>query len=132
MTKKSILWVGLVGTIIFFTISILVRKYGCREDLFFFCKDSYVGLVFILKFLFPVMLFLSLITYKMRDEIFRSWIKFSYVWIPLTIILTLLAPEYSPSLLPLTKGVISFYFSALFLLISIIIIISKSIFLRRK
>ncbi|MFZ2769563.1 MAG: hypothetical protein WA048_03105 [Minisyncoccia bacterium] len=62
----------------------------------------------------------------MRDVVFQAWLKFTYVWVPLTIIFTLIAPEYDPSLLPITKGVVSFYMSVLFLIISIVIITIKS------
>lgn len=132
MTKKNVLLIGILGTISFFTVFVLVTKYGCREDLFFFCRDSYFWFNYLLKFLFPVILFLSIITYKMQSEVFKSWIKFAYVWIPLTIILTVLSPSYSQSLLPITKGVVSFSLSTLSLLISLIIIISKHLSLKKN
>jgi len=74
---------------------------------------------------------LSLITHKLKNETFQAWLKFSYVWIPLTIILTLLVPEYSNSLVPVEKAGVSFLMSALFLLISLIIIIKKSFFSKK-
>src|SRR3989338_106734 len=75
---------------------------------------------------FVAVFILSLITYKMRDQVFHSWLKFAYFWVLLTIILTILAPEYDSSFVSLTKGLVSFTLSAIFLLISLIIIIIKS------
>lgn len=66
---------------------------------------------------------ISLIVRFLRDEVFHTWIKFALVWVPLTIFLVLISPEYNPSLLPINeKGFVSFSFSTLFLLISLIII----------
>ncbi len=83
-------------------------------------------------FIFIAVFMISLVTYKMRDEIFHSWLKVVYIFVPLTIILTILAPEYSESLLPITKGVVSFLFSVLFLLISIVIIFVKYFSLKKS
>ena len=126
MTKKQVLWVGLVGVVGFFLVFTLVQKSGCREDLFFFCRDSYLWIILILKYLFPIIFLLSLITYKMKDIVFQTWFKFARVWVPLTIILVILSPEYGNALLPVEKGTVSFFMSALFLIISLIIIVYKS------
>jgi len=81
---------------------------------------------FIETLLITVPFFLiSLIVRFTREEIFRTWIKFALVWIPLTMFLTLISPEYSQSLLPIVKSTVSFGFSALFFFISLIIIAYK-------
>ncbi len=71
----------------------------------------------------PLFLF-SLITYKMRDEIYRAWLRFAYVWIPLSMVAILLAPEYSGDwMYPVVKGTVAFFSSVLFALVSLGIII---------
>ncbi len=50
----------------------------------FFSKD-----IFILIFLTPPLFFLSLITYKMQDEVFRAWWNFARWWVPVIILATL-------------------------------------------
>lgn len=83
-------------------------------------------LIFIPLFLF------SLITYKMRDEVYRTWLRFAYVWIPLSMGLIFLAPEYSTDwMYPVEKGSVAFLTSLLFVIISLILIIWKSITVRR-
>ena len=130
MTKKSILGIGLLGTLMFLGMFVLVQINGCREDLFFFCRDANIWIIDISK-LFVIVFLLSLITYRMTDQIFHSWIKFAYFWVPLTLITVALVPEYSNSLLPIEKGNVSFFMSLVFLVISLIIILTKHFSLRK-
>lgn len=69
---------------------------------------------------------LSLITYKMREEVYRTWLRFAYVWIPLSMLLIFLAPEYTADwMYPVVKSTVAFFSSLLFLIISPIIIAWK-------
>jgi hypothetical protein len=79
----------------------------------------------------PVFLF-SLITYKMNDEVFESWIKFAKWWVLGTLILVIIAPAHDPSLLPVTKEIISLLSAGAFTLISLILVISKFFAERNK
>lgn len=73
--------------------------------------------------LFPLFLF-SLITYKMREEVFQSWFRFARVYIPASMLLILLAPSYSSNwMFPYDKGRAAFLFSSLFIIISIVKIV---------
>ena len=77
--------------------------------------------------------FLSLITYKMRDDIYRVWLRFAYVWIPLSMLLIFLAPQYSSDwMYPIEKGTVAFFSSLLFIIISLILIASKYLSTRNK
>jgi hypothetical protein len=127
ITKKQTLLVSIIGVVVFTIISTLSEHYGCKEDLFFFCRDAYSWFVYILHYIPVSILAVSLLTYKMKDSIYYAWLKFAYVWVPLTIILTILAPEYDSSFVPLTKGAVSFLMSLAFLIISLILIIVKYI-----
>src|SRR3989344_8555185 len=67
---------------------------------------------------------LSLITYKMREEVYRAWLRFAYVWIPLSLLLIFLAPEYTYDwMFPVVKGTVAFFTSLLFVVLSLIIIL---------
>ena len=72
----------------------------------------------------PLFIF-SLITYKMREEIFRVWSMFAVIWIPLSMFLILIAPEYGNDFVPIEKGTIAFFSSVLFCIISTGLIIWK-------
>jgi hypothetical protein len=82
---------------------------------------------------FIPVLILSLLTYKMRDEVFRTWLHFAYWWIPLSIILTLITPNGSggwgiPNLI--SPEIVALTFSALFTIISLILITLKYLSMR--
>lgn len=84
---------------------------------------------------FPIvsLFLLSLITYKMREEVYHAWLRFSYVWIPLSMLTIFLAPEYSADwMFPIVKGTVAFFSSLLFVIISLIIIIWKYFATRNK
>ena len=69
---------------------------------------------------------LSLVAYFLREETFRAWLKFVYIWIPLTMLAIFMAPEYGHPFLPITKGSIAGVSSLLFVFISVSIMIFKS------
>ena len=79
----------------------------------------------------PLFLF-SLITYKMREEVYQAWFRFVCWWIPLSVLLIFIAPEYSHDwLYPIEKGSVALLTSAIFLIVSLLIIVAKYISLRR-
>ncbi len=122
LNKKIVLWVSGIISIILLLINFIGTYKTCNLDIN--CAQLLADTLRILFIIIPTFI-LSLITYKMRDAVYQAWLKFAYVWVPLTIILTLIAPEYNPSLFPITKGVVSFYMSVLFVIISTGIIIIK-------
>lgn len=85
--------------------------------------------------LMPILFFLPLafITYFMREEIYKAWFRFARWWIPLSIALIFLSPEYSSDwILPIEKGSVALTTSILFVCISIIVIALKYWRLNRR
>jgi hypothetical protein len=84
--------------------------------------------------LFPIFFvwIISLLTLFLCDDIFRTWLKFAIVWVPLTMLCTLAAPEYSMSLVPVVKSSVSFFMSAAFFVLSLGIIFARTLQLRGK
>lgn len=79
----------------------------------------------------PLFLF-SLITYRMREEVYQTWFRFVRWWIPLSMLLIFLAPEYSNDwMYPIEKGSIALLTSAIFCVVSLVIIAAKYISLRK-
>lgn len=76
----------------------------------------------------PIILFFlfSLITYWIRGDIYQAWFRFARWWIPLSMILILISPEYSHDwMYPIEKGSVAFLTSVIFAIISTLIIILK-------
>ena len=125
MTKRN----GLIVSSVLFAIFAVATLFQstCDYKAQGFCWqywDQVWTLIEILLITAPLFV-ISLLVYFLRDEIFRAWFKFAVVWVPLTILLTLMAPEYGQSLLPIEKGGVTFLFSVIFFIVSVIIIVAK-------
>ena len=90
-TKKYVLIFGIIGTAYIVILTLFSVTYLCPNnqtctDLFIrFSPWSLANYIFFTPFLF----LLSLITYKMRDEVFRAWWGFARWWVPVIIAVTL-------------------------------------------
>lgn len=83
----------------------------------------------------PVFIF-SLITYFMRDSVYKAWARFAVVWVPVSMLLILMTPEasgggFGPAL-SFGKSDTALIVSALFILISAGIIVVQYIRTRRS
>ena len=91
ITKKIALFVGLLMVALVFVFDASDKigfcsqyDHGCRE---FFDSISFSFLPFFLFLLF------SLITYRMKEEVFQRWIRFAIWYIPLLIIGYFIYPQ---------------------------------------
>jgi hypothetical protein len=130
MMKKIILFLGIAGQGIAFLVDYLYKNHlFISGDVF----DLVLPTLFVLSL--PLLLF-SLITYKMREEVFRAWFNFAKWWVPISIFLTLITPGGSgggfgiPSVFD--QEFAAFILAALFFIISIIIIVREWLKLRGK
>lgn len=135
LTKKVITISSVVGAITLFTWdhvgNVKLCKLGSFGHWFFVekldwgCLDSLwtAELVF---FLIIPLAFLSILTYKMRDEIFAAWISFAKWWVPLSMIAILIAPEVIKGSFSVpVKWPLAVFCSAILLLVSLILIAHK-------
>jgi len=133
LTKKKVLLIS-SSYIVYFCLLLLV-SWQCNAKWCQIRDDDFFGLViYIFAPLAPLFLF-SLITYFLREEVFQAWLRFVKWWIPLSILLVLIMPDgqgggYMPSLID--KQTIAFLMSSIFIFVSTVKIISKSIELRKK
>lgn len=88
MTKRNVLFIGIIGSILLFLPAILNQVSSCYQKNWFFCGDSY-EIVAIFALPLFLLFFLSLITYKMRNEVFCAWWGFARWWVPVIIAVTL-------------------------------------------
>lgn len=129
--KKKLLLGSAIVAILAGAIGTLEPFRLCR-NLWRECMDvNYTSTLILLPFI-PLFLF-SLVTYKMRDEVYRAWLRFSCIWIPLSMLAIFSAPEYSSDwMYPVEKGTVAFFSSVLYGIISIVIIIWKYTGTKRK
>lgn len=66
---------------------------------------------------------ISLIAYFTPEQIFKSWAKFAVVWVPLSMLAILVAPEYSGDFLfPIEKGSVALLTTVVFVVCSFLLI----------
>lgn len=98
MTKKNILIISS-----FLTVALFVIETNMRSINSILCSNSHykcidlVGDIWVAALIIIPVIPFSIITYKMRDEIFRSWIRFSYWWIPLSFLTVLFSSSSKPA-----------------------------------
>jgi len=131
MTKKNILLISSVYIV--FLIAVFLFGGKCYDNQW--CHVNLNDILnstatLFLPFL-PLFLF-SLITYKMRDEVFTTWVNFAKWWVPLTVFLTLIAPSSDGSFFPVDKGRIAFVMTALFSILSFLIVFGMLMRGKRK
>ena len=86
--KKIVLWVsGIFGSLLI--ILILVLLYNLCGPYRQICKELYTPVAY-LCFSFPVIFLLSLLTYRLRDEVFLAWWGFARWWVPIIVVATIL------------------------------------------
>lgn len=126
MLKKNNL-VILTGSlsILLLILDFLGTDRVCGGRQYTSCMQSWHAF-FTVAFPLLVLFIFSLITYWMRDEIYRAWFKFARIWIPLSMLAIFLAPEYSNDwMFPIEKGTVALATSLIFVVVSLIIIAMK-------
>ncbi len=135
MTKKSVFWSSLMMGVLGYVLASPLEFGFCKETYTFGdrigCLDKVVPMLGEIIILLTIPTFLlSLITYWMHEKVFRAWLRFAYWWIPLTIVLVLMTHDSSGGFGIsdiVTREAVSMIFSALFLLISLVLIIWKAL-----
>jgi hypothetical protein len=133
MTKKISLILGVIFSVLFF-LSAYQKNMGL-------CGSNYNQCWKVADILWPVFLFglpvflLTLVSYRMNDQVLQSWWHFAYWWIPISVLFIVTTPSVNHSWAvsfgpkPETVMLIA---SALFFAISLVIIVYKSYSLRGK
>lgn len=98
MTKKYILWAGLIG-VAFLLLGFALHSSSCFHDAL--CREisDYfepvfdnifsVGIMMGTLFALPLF-FLFLLTYRLHDSVFRAWWNFARWFAPIIVVVTLL------------------------------------------
>lgn len=132
MKKRTAFYISLGMVTIFFASGYVIPFLCGQYD--YTCQDKFEVLFPAILIFLPTLLF-SIITYKMREEVFRAWLHFAYWWIPISLVFIYLAGGWSgggfgiPNVLD--QEFVSIIFSALFVIISLIIIAYKHLATRR-
>ena len=129
--KKNLLILSGLATVVLLVLNGIGTFRLCGGVEYGRCMD--VAYMTIINFTPVIPLFLfSLITYWMRDGVYRAWARFSVIWIPLSMIAIFFSPEYSRDwMFPVVKSNVAFFSSLIFTLISLGIV-GGGVFSSRK
>ncbi len=138
MKKLTVFLISLIGTLL------LVRVYFLEIGSFCYPKEWCDKIFDLVRwfdfniFIFPITLFFSIITYKMKDEIFIYWLRFIFWYIPLYIIFVFITRSFIKvgggfgSLVSNGLNVLSLlFFLAIFFITSLVLIIKKYFALKK-
>lgn len=86
--KFRLLLISIIGTIFPVVLMVTnVRHSLCSTEFGVTFCFRYLELIFNLSLFFPIILFFSLLTYRMSDSVFTAWWKFARYAIPIGFIL---------------------------------------------
>lgn len=130
-TKKNVLVISFVGFLLFI-VFLFAKELGLCALINSSCTNTFDPIAENLSVFIPL-LALSIITYFMREEVYRTWLRFAQWWIPLSMLAIFIAPEYATDwMLRIEKGSVAFFSSVLFIIISLILIAWKYFATRRS
>src|SRR3989344_5703209 len=130
LSKKITLALASIGTGLFI-LSLFAEELGLCGLVATSCQDFFDPIAEIVS-IFLVALLLISILYFLHDEIYQSWFRFARWWIPLSMLLIFISPEYPTNIYdPIQKGSVAFVMSGAFVVISIITIAIKYFSLKR-
>ena len=123
--RNRLLAIGLLGTVVF-VIFLYPDYIGLRtyHDISYSIARA--------SLIFPVLLFFVLGFLFTKKTPPSSWVSFSFLWVPLTLFAVFLSPVHGSPFLPINQSLVSFLMSGLFVLISLIIVLVKSLSLRKQ
>lgn len=98
LTNRNALILSIIGVGLGFILRHPVELGFCVQKYTF---NNYIGcfdklpaqLSNIFITVFSVVFIFSLITHFLREDIFRAWVRFAIWWIPISVFLTLIAPD---------------------------------------
>lgn len=86
LTKKNILITGGIGAIFVLFLVILGTDTCYRDDICKIVRHAFGYDLLGVTIIFPLILFFSILTYRMRDEVFEHWVRFAAWGVPAVII----------------------------------------------
>ena len=125
LTKKNTLIFSALFALV--DIGLIIIDSKCDYGQQSFCSTYWIQIRYLgetLLIFVPIFIFSS-INYFMSENIFRAWLKLLIIWLPMTLLLVIVTPEYNQSILPIVKSTVAIFSSVIFSFFSLGIIIWK-------
>ncbi|MFM7088428.1 MAG: hypothetical protein ACKOW9_02770 [Candidatus Paceibacterota bacterium] len=133
LTLKHIFGVGLVSSILSIFLYQRESKHLLCGTGVYGCYD-YINFVLLLTMFFGTFFVFSCVFFLVKkDKVFASWKRFTSIYFLIYLFFIILVPwNWGDVFLPIYKGTVALVLSVFYFLISLILIIFKSIQLRNK
>jgi hypothetical protein len=134
MNKKNILLSGFLGTVIFCILKYFDHGFWPQDCAYSNppILDCGKEFIYYLSVVFTPLFFFSLATYRMKEGIFLSWKKFTLIYLFIYLFIVLVSPWIGGDYLTFEKELVSKFLTEIYFLISLILIVYKSIKLRKS
>lgn len=124
LNKKTILIISLIGAALFFLFIFPQQFQLCKVN-DWICIWNFDAIADVFRIFISLFLF-SLITYFLPEHYFRTWVRFSLAAVPLSTILTIIAPDsrgggFGPSI-SIGKGEVALLLAVTYSIVSIAIL----------
>jgi hypothetical protein len=132
VAKKNVLIFSII-CVFLFLVSGFQKNIGLCGKVYNQCWDILDLLWPVFSLSLPLVIF-SLITYKLPEQVFRSWLNFAFAWIPISLLFIFTTPTTSHSwAISVGQGRegITLIMGGLFALISLILIACKFFALKK-
>ena len=137
LNKKKVLSVSIVGILSLILIVILQVYFdlsfgsecGAYNPPIAGCLSALLTYVFVI--FIPILIF-SLITYRLKEDTFLSWQKFTVIYLFIYLFIIIIAPWQHDPFFPIEKEIMVMIFCSIYTLISLILITYKSFSLRKN
>jgi hypothetical protein len=131
LTKRNVLIIATLLSVVDILLLYPWQLGICARESYS-CANNVQGMSAIFDIFIPVLIF-SFLTYKMSDEVFRAWLRYALWWVPLTMLCVFFASsDQSQSLpAPSTKALLDIGMVLIFVIVSIVIIVSKRTAVKR-
>lgn len=124
-SKRIVFGLSFIALVLFVVFLSLSIQGKCLME--YFCDRPHDDSFAFLFFPFVPLFIFSLITYFLREEVYRAWWQFARVATPVSMLLIALAPSYSHDwMFPIEKGSVAVFTSLIFSVISIVVIVRCS------
>ncbi len=120
-TRKRLLFVSFI-----FSILIFPAIYLADKSKSFRIENIYEGLIYILVFFIPVLIF-TFINMFLKDQTFYSWKRITLIYLLIYSFGVIITPSHCDTYFRLCKETIFFFLIPLYIIISIILIVYKSL-----
>jgi len=127
--KKRAFFVSIILTVLFFIIYLNIPyNYLCIRHTFFYYCGEILKFFKIILMISPALLLFSVVAFKLEERVFWVWKKFTIIYLFIYLFIVVIFPWYiGDEFFNIQKAHVSIFLTIIYLIISLFLIIYKSL-----